>query len=67
MIKRSAAEAAQKKAMKMLDAAHIILTDEERRGIEIAEFGLGEFERTGLALAVAFQSVLAISSGNFSM
>jgi len=52
MIKRSAAEAAQKRAVEMLEAAHIVLTDEERRNIEIAEFGLGEFERTGLALVV---------------
>lgn len=34
--------------------ANIVLTEEERQNIEIADFGLGEFEQTGLALVVYF-------------
>lgn len=33
-----------------LQKAGIVLTDEERANIEIADLGLGEFEQTGLAL-----------------
>jgi D-lyxose ketol-isomerase len=36
----------------MLDAAGIVMTDAEREAIEIAEFGLDDFERQGLALVV---------------
>jgi D-lyxose ketol-isomerase len=36
----------------MLDEEGIELTDEERNNIEVAEFGLGEVERTGLELVV---------------
>lgn len=40
----------QQKAYEYLQRAGIVLTDEERENIEIADLGLGEFERTGLAL-----------------
>ena len=50
MIKRSEVKAAQAKAAAMLDEVGISMTPAEREGIEIAELGLGEFERTGLAL-----------------
>ncbi|HEY3921552.1 MAG TPA: hypothetical protein VGL76_05500 [Gaiellaceae bacterium] len=42
----------RKRAAAMLEAAGIVLTPEERERIEIADFGLGEFERTGLAILV---------------
>jgi D-lyxose ketol-isomerase len=35
-----------------LAEAGIVLTPEERANIELADFGLGEFERTGLAVVV---------------
>lgn len=52
MIKRSEVKEAQAKAAGMLADVGIELTAEERENIEIAEFGLGELERTGLELVV---------------
>jgi D-lyxose ketol-isomerase len=43
-------EEAQRRACRMLVQAGIVLTDEERGSIEVADFGLGELERTGLQL-----------------
>lgn len=40
----------QQKAYEYLQRAGIVLTPEERENIEIADLGLGEYERTGLAL-----------------
>ncbi len=50
MITRSQVKKAQERALEMLNRAGIILTDEEKNSIEIAEFGLGEMEQTGLEL-----------------
>jgi D-lyxose ketol-isomerase len=50
MLKRSQVCAAQDRAARMLDEANIRITREERATIEIAEFGLGELERTGLEI-----------------
>lgn len=36
----------------MLEEAGIAITEEERAGLEVADFGLGELERTGLQLVV---------------
>jgi D-lyxose ketol-isomerase len=36
----------------MLDEAGIVLTDAERAGIEVADFGLGRFDEIGLQLLV---------------
>jgi D-lyxose ketol-isomerase len=52
MITQTAVREAQARAAAMLDEAGIALTAKERDQIEIAEFGLGEWERTGLALVV---------------
>ncbi len=52
MIKRSAVRAAQRKAAKMLDDVGIRMSPVEQEQIEVAEFGLGELERTGLELVV---------------
>jgi D-lyxose ketol-isomerase len=41
---------ARKRAAAMLAAAGIVLTPQEREQIEIADFGLGELEQTGLQL-----------------
>src|SRR6185503_278961 len=44
--------AVKERAAKALEAAGIVLTAAERDAIEIADFGLGDFERTGLAVLV---------------
>ena len=52
MLKRSEVLKAQKRAARMLAHAHIVLTPEERKNIEVAELGLGELELTGLEIVV---------------
>lgn len=42
----------KERAAQALEAAGIVITPEERESIEIADFGLGDFERTGLAILV---------------
>jgi hypothetical protein len=39
-------------AVKMISRAGIEITADERESMEIADLGLGEFERTGLAIVV---------------
>ena len=50
MLKRSQVHQAQARALAMLDAAGIALTPEERAKLEVAEFGLGDLEHTGLEI-----------------
>jgi len=38
------------KSLGMLAAAHIVLTSEEQTRLEVADFGLGELEKTGLQI-----------------
>ena len=52
MISRSEVRKLQTRAAAMLAEQGIELTSEERDNIEVAEFGLGEVERTGLELVV---------------
>ena len=52
MLRRSEVKQAQLRAASMLGHEGIELTTEELRNIEVAEFGLGELERTGLELVV---------------
>jgi D-lyxose ketol-isomerase len=52
MIKRSEVRKAQAQAAEIMEHVGIQLTAEERANIEIAEFGLGELDRTGLELVV---------------
>lgn len=49
---RNVVEAYQSKAAEVLERAGIVLTPEERAGIEIADFGLNDLERSGLELVV---------------
>ena len=42
----------KERAAKALEDAGIVLTPAEREGIEIADFGLDDFEHTGLAILV---------------
>lgn len=50
MIKRSKVRQVQTQAAAMIATAGLFLTDEEKARIEVAELGLNEFDRTGLAL-----------------
>jgi len=43
---------ARQRAMEFYDKAHIVLSPEEKRTIEVADFGLGELKRTGLQVVV---------------
>jgi len=52
MIKRSEVRKAQERAAAMLERLGVQLTPDECANIEVAEFGLGELERTGLELVV---------------
>jgi D-lyxose ketol-isomerase len=52
MITRSQVQSAQERAAEILARTGIVITPEERRNIEVAEFGLGELEKTGLELVV---------------
>lgn len=52
MLRRSEVKQVQAKAAAMLEREGIELTTEEVQNIEVAEFGLGEIERTGLELVV---------------
>ncbi|MBC8164081.1 MAG: D-lyxose/D-mannose family sugar isomerase [Roseiflexaceae bacterium] len=50
MITRAELQAAQRRTEHMLALAGIAFTNVERESIEVAEFGLGELERTGLEI-----------------
>lgn len=49
-MKRSEVETYRQAALTYLDRAGIVLTPQERAGLEVADFGLGEFGTTGLIL-----------------
>lgn len=51
-MKRNDIEEARAKALAMYEKANIILTDEEKANVEIADFGLNDFYTTGLSLVV---------------
>ncbi len=52
MLTRSQVKREQARAREMLRRAQIVLTPQEEEQIEVADLGLGEFERTGLQLVV---------------
>jgi D-lyxose ketol-isomerase len=56
MITKEQVRLAQERAAEMLGQAGIAITAEERQNIEVAEFGLGELEKTGLELVVYINS-----------
>ena len=56
MITREAASKAQTRAAALLASIGIVLTSPEQTAIEIADFGLGELERTGLEIVVYVNS-----------
>lgn len=50
MLTQAEVDEARRRAAERLEAAGIVLTDDERATIEIADFGLGDLERTGLEI-----------------
>ena len=52
MLTREQYEAYRVKAVNLIESANIALTEKEKQAIEIADFGLGQFEQTGLAVLV---------------
>ena len=50
MLQRTEIDHARARAAELLERAGVVLTPDERAHIEIADFGLGELERTGLQL-----------------
>ncbi len=49
-MKKQLIDEVRAKALKLYDKAHIVLTDEEKNNIEVADFGLNDIENTGLQL-----------------
>lgn len=49
-MKKETYDAMREEALTYYDRANIILTPQEREGIEIADFGLNDFEHVGLTL-----------------
>ncbi len=47
---RETYEKARDKALPLYEKAHIILTDEEKATLEVADFGLNDLENTGLEI-----------------
>lgn len=49
-LKKSVYDQARQKALAIYEKAHIILTEQEKENLEVADFGLGDLEHTGLEL-----------------
>lgn len=49
-MKKELVEKARAKALELYDKAHIVLTEEERSNIEVADLGLNDLENTGLEI-----------------
>ena len=52
MISRKELERYQREACGLFQRAHIVVTPQEAGRVEIADFGLGQFEQTGLGVLV---------------
>ncbi len=52
MLTKKQIEEAQARAIEYLDKAGIVLTPEEAASVEVADFGLGDLEHTGLEIVV---------------
>jgi D-lyxose ketol-isomerase len=50
MITKSQLENARKRTLEYFQKANIVLTEEEKENIEVADFGLGDLENTGLQI-----------------
>lgn len=49
-MKKSVYEEARRRALELYEKAHIVLTPEEQERLEVADFGLGRLEDTGLEI-----------------
>ena len=49
-LKKEVYEKARQAALEIYEKAHIILTQEEKENLEVADFGLGDLEHTGLEI-----------------
>lgn len=49
-MKKEVYEASRKRALEYYEKAHIVLTESEKENLEVADFGLGRLEETGLEL-----------------
>ena len=49
-MKKEVYEKARQAALEIYEKAHIILTQEEKENLEVADFGLGDLEHTGLEI-----------------
>lgn len=49
-MKRAVYEQARRRALEFYEKAHIVLTEQEKENIEVADFGLDDLETTGLEL-----------------
>ena len=47
---RETCEKARERALTLFEKAHIVLTPDEKAGLEVVDFGLGDLENTGLQL-----------------
>lgn len=45
-------EKARSRALALYEKAHIVLTDEEKANLEVADFGLNDLENTGLEIVI---------------
>ena len=52
MIRRSQVRKVQERSAAIMEQAHIVLTPSEKANIEVAEYGLDDFDRQGLELVV---------------
>lgn len=52
MLSKSQIKQIRERACEYFEKAHIVLTSEEKENIEVADFGLGDIENTGLELVV---------------
>ena len=50
MISKEQYEQTQKKTIDFFENAGIVLTDQEKENIEVADFGLGELDKTGIEI-----------------
>lgn len=49
-MKKEIYEQARKRALEIYEKAHIVLTDAEKEHLEVADFGLGRLEQSGLEI-----------------
>ena len=57
-MKKIAYLAARERALALYERAHILLTEEEKEQLEVIDHGLGDFDRTGLAIVVYVNTAL---------